>query len=145
MKPSNGRSDPRSGGALRIALLTALVISITGTAHAQNAIVLENQLTGNPSSEWDISGAGDLSIQGFATDISVNKGETVRFKIDTDASAYTIDIYRMGYYGGLGARKVATVLPSATLPGRPSSTRWRRSGASSWIRAGARVCSPAAS
>ena len=27
-----------------------------------------------------------------------------------------LDIYRMGYYGGMGARKVATVLPSATLP-----------------------------
>jgi len=28
-----------------------------------NAIVCENQLTGNLSSEWDISGAGDSSIQ----------------------------------------------------------------------------------
>ena len=48
-------------------------------------------------------------IQGFATDISVNQGETVGFKVDTDASNYRLDIYRMGYYGGTGARKVATV------------------------------------
>jgi N,N-dimethylformamidase beta subunit-like, C-terminal len=27
-----------------------------------------------------------------------------------------LDIYRVGYYAGLGARKVATVLPSARLP-----------------------------
>ena len=59
-------------------------------ASAQNVIVTENAQPGNPSSEWDIDGAGDLSIQGFATDISVNKGETVRFKIKTDANAYTI-------------------------------------------------------
>jgi chitodextrinase len=81
-----------------------------------NAIVAENCLAGNPASEWDISGAGDTSIQGFATDISVDKGEIVDFKINTPASRYRLDIYRMGYYGGDGARKVATVLPSATLP-----------------------------
>ena len=55
-------------------------------------------------------------MQGFATDISVNHGETVHFKIDTPYSAYHLDIYRMGYYGGDGARKVATVTPSASLP-----------------------------
>ena len=56
------------------------------------------------------------TIQGFATDISVNRGQTVNFKIDTNATNYRLDIYRMGYYGGMGARKVATVNPSATLP-----------------------------
>ncbi|HET7898691.1 MAG TPA: N,N-dimethylformamidase beta subunit family domain-containing protein, partial [Flavisolibacter sp.] len=72
----------------------------------------ENALAGSPASEWDITGAGDLSIQGFATDISVNKGQTVRFKIKTDAAAYTIRIYRLGYYQGNGARRVA----SSTVP-----------------------------
>ena len=81
-----------------------------------NPIVAENCLTGNPASEWDVSGAGDASIQGFATDISVNRGETVPFKIKTNASDYRLDIYRMGYYGGQGARKVATVKPSVALP-----------------------------
>jgi hypothetical protein len=91
-------------------------VGFAGPAWTQNAIVLENQIPGNPSSEWAISGNGDPSIQGFSTDISVNRGTTVRFKIDTDAAAYHLDIYRMGFYGGDGARKVATVLPSATLP-----------------------------
>ncbi|MDA8413282.1 MAG: Ig-like domain-containing protein, partial [Desulfobacteraceae bacterium] len=81
-----------------------------------NAIEAENCKAGNPSSEWDIIGAGDQSIQGFATDISVNKGETVHFKVDTKASGYRVDIYRIGYYGGLGARKMATVNPSVSLP-----------------------------
>ena len=40
----------------------------------QNPIVCENSKPGNPQSEWDISGGGDPSIQGFATDISVNLG-----------------------------------------------------------------------
>jgi hypothetical protein len=71
---------------------------------------------GNPPSEWDITGAGDATIQGFSTDISVNKGDTVSFKINTNATAYTIDVYRMGYYNGNGASKVATISPSAALP-----------------------------
>jgi hypothetical protein len=81
-----------------------------------NPIVCENALPGNPSTEWDVSGAGDTSLQGFATSISLNTGETVSFKVKTTASAYRLDIYRMGYYGGMGARKVATVSPSVTLP-----------------------------
>ena len=74
-----------------------------------NAIVAENCLTGNLPSEWDVSGAGDSTIQGFTTDISVNVGGTVSFKINTPASTSRLDIYRMGYYGGNGARKIATV------------------------------------
>ena len=78
-------------------------------------IVAENQLPGVPASTWDISGAGDPGIQGFATDISVNQGQTVSFKInDTNRDAYRIDIYRMGYYQGNGARLVATVNPTQT-------------------------------
>ncbi|MCS7014882.1 MAG: Ig-like domain-containing protein [Gemmatales bacterium] len=74
-----------------------------------NPIVIENQKPGNPMSEWGISGAGDPSIQGFATDISVNKGQTIGFKINTDSRNYVIDIYRMGYYGGMGARKIDSI------------------------------------
>src|SRR5262245_17474775 len=78
-----------------------------------NPIQAENCLPGNPSTEWDITGSGDASIQGFATDISVNRGSTISFKVKTTASNYRLDIYRMGYYGGMGARKVDTVQRSA--------------------------------
>ena len=81
-----------------------------------NPIVCENQKTGAPSTQWDVTGGGDPSIQGFANDISVNHGDTVRFKVKTDAAAYRIDIYRLGYYGGSGARFIATVSPSVSLP-----------------------------
>src|SRR5258708_1110034 len=74
-----------------------------------NPVVCENSNPGNPPSDWDIGpSSGDPSIQGFATDISVNVGQTVRFKINTTAPAYRIHIYRMGYYAGRGARTVAT-------------------------------------
>jgi len=73
---------------------------------ASNPIAVENAKPGTPASEWNIVGAGDPSIQGFATEISVNKGQTVSFKIKTDSSNYHIDIYRLGYYNGAGARKM---------------------------------------
>lgn len=79
------------------------------TLLAVNPIVLENQKPGNPMSEWGINGAGDPSIQGFATDISVNKGQSIGFKINTDSTNYVIDIYRLGYYRGLGARKIDSI------------------------------------
>ncbi len=57
-----------------------------------NDIVCENSKTGTPSSTWNLpnGGAGDSTIQGFATDISVNQGQTISFKINTTATAYTI-------------------------------------------------------
>ena len=110
---------PKKQYVRRILLVAVIFPLLCGMQHrlnAQNAIVTENALTGNLPSEWDVSGVGDPTIQGFATDISVNKGQTVSFKINTDATAYRIDIYRLGYYGGRGARKVATINPSVSLP-----------------------------
>src|SRR5919197_2447872 len=81
-----------------------------------NAIEAENCLPGTPQSTWDVSGAGDSSIQGFADNISVNVGQTINFKVKTAASSYRLDIYRMGYYQGNGARLVTSIQPSAKLP-----------------------------
>jgi hypothetical protein len=93
------------------------VVSARCVLAQSNPIVVENAKPGNPPSQWDISGSGDPSIQGFATDISVNRGQTIRFKVKTNATNYRLDIYRLGYYGGSGARLVAgNVLPTASLP-----------------------------
>ncbi len=85
---------------------------------AANPIACENALPGTDPDVWDIDGAGANAIQGFSTDVSVNVGGRIDFKVDTDARAYQIDIYRVGYYQGLGARKITSVNPSATLPQR---------------------------
>jgi hypothetical protein len=115
-----GATDPRVKDVALNALIAndswSFTTAAAGGPCAANAITAENCLTGNPSSEWDVNGAGDPSIQGYATQISVNRGGTVQFKVDTNASNYRFDIYRMGYYGGQGARKIATVNPTASLP-----------------------------
>ncbi len=84
------------------------------TAATPNKIALENLKQGNPISEWGLEGDGGGTIQGFATEISTNIGQTVDFKIATDSTHYRIDIYRMGYYGGDGARKVDSIEQSLT-------------------------------
>jgi hypothetical protein len=98
----------RIGFGLAIGLL---LLSGRSAAQAacENPISCENTLEGSQPSEWDVDGAGDPTIQGFATSISARPGERIDFKIDTDAVSYRLDIYRIGYYGGLGARRVATV------------------------------------
>lgn len=90
--------------------LAAVRPAAVNCATPANAIVAENCLQGTPSSVWQVTGAGDPTLQGFATDISYNKGDTVAFKIDDQSGAsYAINIYRLGYYGGNGARLVATI------------------------------------
>ena len=117
-----------SSGAVKLRLFGLLVaplvmMLLTGQAscstpcdHPANAIVAENCKTGNPSAEWDVNGAGDPTIQGFSTDISYNAGSTAEFKVRTESTEYRVDIYRLGYYSGLGARLHATLRPDITLP-----------------------------
>ena len=38
------------------------------------------------------------------------------FKIKTDSEDYHVDVYRVGWYGGAGARHVARLLPAVVLP-----------------------------
>ena len=71
---------------------------------SSNAIVQENLKPGTPESVWDAP-TSPTRIEGFATDISVDHGQTVSFKINvnkTTAAAvpYHIEIYRLGYYQG---------------------------------------------
>lgn len=99
----------RAAWALLAALLAPGVLAGAARAADENPIVVENRKPGNPASEWDVAGSGSSAIQGFTTNISYNVGETVSFKVKTSAASHRLDIYRVGYYGGMGARKVATV------------------------------------
>ena len=82
---------------------------------SQNQIVIENTQTGSPISEWGVPDFRDNRIAGFSTKMSLNKGETASFKISSEAGAsFTLKIYRLGYYGGNGARLVADL---GTIPG----------------------------
>jgi VCBS repeat-containing protein len=82
----------------------AVLAQAGGCLNPPNVVVTENCQPGH--ADWDLTGGNDPTIQGFASGFSVNQAETVDFKINTDATNYQIDIYRLGYYGGAGARKI---------------------------------------
>ncbi|MFT3877012.1 MAG: DUF4082 domain-containing protein [Propioniciclava sp.] len=122
-RPSKRRSSRPLVTVLAVALAfaSAIVTGLTAAAAAPcedggNAIVCENAKPGVHADVWDISGVGDHSIQGYSTEISVDAGHRIDFKIDTDATDYRIDIYRTGYYQGLGARLWGSVRPDVSLP-----------------------------
>jgi hypothetical protein len=94
-------------GATLLVVLPATAAAADPCGSGGNPVACENTQTGTPSSTWDVSGSGSTTIQGFATQMSVNVGETERFKVKTTATSYRLDIYRMGYYGGNGARLIA--------------------------------------
>ena len=111
-------SDPAGRSTNAIVLLEVTPPPAGGTAPAgQNLIVLENEKPGTPQSVWQIDPGQDSTlIQGFTTSISTNVGGTVDFKINnqTGNANYQINIYRLGYYGGDGARLVGTINHQST-------------------------------
>ena len=117
----------RSPIARRIAIAAVIVLAGlvhsggTGIAQApSNPISLENAQSAGvtPQSTWDVAGVGNPDLQGFATDISVNVGTTVNFKIDASVD-HSIDIYRLGYYNGNGARRIVQGLAHTTVDQNP--------------------------
>lgn len=59
-------------------------------------------------------------IEGYCTRMSVKAGEKLGFCVSVDpASPFTIDVYRMGYYGGTGGRLMKTLGP---FEGKPQPT-----------------------
>ena len=83
-------------------------------AAAQNPIVLENQNPG--TNAWYIQGnTGSDSvgqISGYMSATSVNKGQPITFYVSVNpAQTYTIDVYRLGWYQGLGGRLMQHIGP----------------------------------
>src|SRR6478609_450358 len=115
--PSRRRIAMLAVAALVVALASVVAVSTAPPAAAAcgNPVACENALTGDSPSDWQVSGAGDSTLQGFATSMSVNAGQTVSFKVSNTGSAYHIDILRVGYYQGNGARKIVpNMAPTGT-------------------------------
>jgi hypothetical protein len=56
-------------------------------------------------------------IEGYCSRTSVRAGETIDLKVSTNpASRFTIDLYRMGYYGGKGGRLIERFGPLEGTP-----------------------------
>lgn len=96
-------------------MLALLLFSMT--AAAENPIVKENQQPG--ARDWqltrvrvDRSGFRSPWIEGYCSRQSVAAGDLLKVKVSTDPPVpFQIEFFRMGYYGGRGARLMQTVGP----------------------------------
>jgi N,N-dimethylformamidase beta subunit-like, C-terminal len=79
-----------------------------------NPIVLENQQPGTTAWQLGSLVATDAGgqIKGYAGATSVNKGDSITFYITVKpVQTYMIDVYRMGWYQGLGGRLMQHIGP----------------------------------
>jgi hypothetical protein len=99
---------------------SALAASVAhaGPVRRPDLIRVENQREG--TTEWQLTYTRvdpktkfrSTLIEGYVSKQSVAAGETLDFHVSTDpATPFTIDIYRMGYYGGKGGRHMRRIGP----------------------------------
>jgi PKD repeat protein len=113
-------SKARAGYGLLAALITICALLLAGGAAANaavtcpnaNPIVNENNCKGEGTEE-NQSAIENYSedINGFTPQSSYNLGESVPLKLGTDEGSFpgtsvNISVYRIGYYGGKGARLI---------------------------------------
>ncbi|GII89073.1 hypothetical protein Ssi03_70630 [Sphaerisporangium siamense] len=123
----------RFRAAISATLLTVAALLSAPAAPAQamgpcdaggNKITCENTNTGTDKNVWDTNPHG--TVEGYGDQMSVNLGQTINFKVRSTALNLQIDIYRMGYYQGKGARFItsvpATTSVSRSQPSCPENT-----------------------
>ncbi len=71
-----------------------------------NPIPAENRKPGTKA--WELEGNVDGRIQGFADKISLKQGEKTTIYVESPV-AWKAEIYRIGWYGGLGGRLITTI------------------------------------
>jgi hypothetical protein len=76
-----------------------------GAAPGPARVLRENRLTGSRRWELPLTGTGDA--EGYVGDVSVAAGDTLTIHVRSSASMVTVTAFRLGFYGGLGARAVA--------------------------------------
>ena len=135
----------RGAAALSVARVARLaIVLIVGSlaiaprlaAVAANAIQTENAKPGT-ANWYDFSAvASQDAINGYGSKISVNHGDSIDFYVTTTAASFTIDIFRTGWYGGVGARLVSSlgsftgvhqaIPPPDPVTGMVAATGWTK-------------------
>jgi hypothetical protein len=99
-----------SGGGTSTADLTV--------SYHSTIVAAENALTGTARATWDLASpnlGGVSTLQGFCDGFTVDKTGTASFKIaQSDAAGWSAEVYRLGWYGGDGARSYGTLTPDGT-------------------------------
>ena len=86
----------------------------SGRRRSANPLLDENNLPG--TDDWILTRpALGREIEGYASVCSASRGDAVELYVNTAAPSFTIEIFRMGWYGGRGARRVHGPIPAKGL------------------------------
>jgi hypothetical protein len=108
------------GAAALIAVVASLLAASAPAQPAANPVKVENARPGTPG--WLATAATGRAIEGYASEVSVLPGQAMHFHVSTTPAArYRVVLYRLGWYGGAGARRIACVPGCAT--GEPGEAR----------------------
>ena len=102
--------------------LAATVDPLLAHAAAPNLVQLENSQPGTTAWMLGPTVADDVNnqIKGYASATSVALGSSITFYVTVNpAQTFTIDVYRIGWYQGLGGRLMASSGPLAGTPQTP--------------------------
>jgi hypothetical protein len=98
-----------------------VLVASSAAGPRMNAVQLENALPG--SAGWRVPRAQEHAIAGYASEVSVGPGESLDLHVSTaPAASYLIELYRLGWYGGMGGRLVAC-LPSSCTTDKPGQVQ----------------------
>jgi hypothetical protein len=98
-----------------------------GAALAANPVARENAHHGTP--DWWGKHAPAHTIEGYPTQSSVRPGECLELCVSTrPAARYRVLVYRLGWYGGVGARALAACPAAGDLQGAPREVPKPRPG-----------------
>jgi N,N-dimethylformamidase beta subunit-like, C-terminal/PKD domain/HYDIN/CFA65/VesB-like, Ig-like domain/Cep192 domain 4/Abnormal spindle-like microcephaly-assoc'd, ASPM-SPD-2-Hydin len=106
------------GCLVRWVICVATLFLSSSALRAQNPIQIENAKPGTTS--WEATNLADAQppsytnvIEGYTSLTSVDRGGQITFFVNvaTPGDSFTMNIYRMGWYGGKGARLVMSIGP----------------------------------
>jgi hypothetical protein len=84
------------------------LLAAAALAAGPSPIPGENALGGTQPSEWLPPANPATAIEGWASAVSVLPGQQVQLHVSTnDGDRYRVELYRLGWYGSLGARLIA--------------------------------------
>lgn len=106
---------------LATALVVGAVMSIAQAA--PNPIQVENARPGTTA--WLITNAAvpdvnaqttPAAVEGYASAASINRGDSITFYVNTSDPSYTLQVFRLGYYGGRGGRAETAAITLPRIP-----------------------------
>ncbi len=131
----SGKADATSG-SVRAPIRSPQVSSIETTSLGSFGmqaqwVAQENARPGN--SDWKIPASASSAIEGFSDHTYIAGGESTQLYVSSK-TPFRVDAYRMGYYGGAGARLVwqSGQLPARVQPPCPRTAATNMVACDNW-------------